>query len=307
MLRPGFEPGSRDRERSSSGDYSQRNISFVELDYDQYRTKLIKWFKRRKTKDWKRYIRCLDQTMSGKVIRHPKELLELFKDRSRHYKVAVRNFLKFLVEEAYFTKSQIIDYQEVIKLERAGIRPVSQAFTTTENILKAYNYLKEIGSTKKLIVLKLLVLSGLRLTEACDILNNFNKSELTILEDKRIARYDLLAMYKRIGSSKAKAEVTKRAWVAYMPLELAEELLEICPIEVSEEAMKGKKFCNGIILPNQTRKWFSNFLKDNGVPERVIEFITGKTPERVLRQFYFDLLKEADEWYSRIVDKFPLL
>ncbi len=275
------------------------------MDYDAYRSELLQWFKRKGIKDGMKYIRYLDRMLSSKVIRHPRELAQIVQDKTRHHKVAIRNFLKFLVESGYYTKSQIIDYQEVVKLGRTGIRPVSQAFTTTENILKAYNYLKSINSTKKILILKLLIFSGVRLSEACDILNNFNKSELTILGDKGIARYDLLAMYKRIGSSKAKAEVTKRAWVVYIPADFAKELLEVCPIDVSEEAMKGKRFCNGIILPNQTRKWFSNFLKDNGVPERVIEFITGKTPERVLRQFYFDLLKEADEWYSKVVDKFP--
>jgi intergrase/recombinase len=296
VLRPGFEPGSRDREW----------CQFVELNYDEYRAELVQWFKRRGIRDGMKYIRYLDRMLSGRVIRHPRELAQIVQDKTRHHKVAVRDFLKFLVESGYYTKSQIIDYQEVVKLGRTGIRPASQAFTTTDKIIQAFEYLKSINSTKKILILKLLVFSGLRLTEACDILKNFNESELIILEDKKIARYDLLAMYKRIGSSKAKAEVTKRAWVAYIPADFAKELLEVCPIEVSEEAMKGKRFCNGIILPNQTRKWFSNFLKDNGVPERVIEFMTGKTPERVLRQFYFDLLKEADEWYFRIVDKFPI-
>ncbi len=253
-----------------------------------------------------KYIKYLDRMLSGKVIKHPRELAAIVADKTRHHKVAVRDFLKFLIEKGYFTKSQIIDYQEVVKLERTGIRPASQAFTTTDKIIQAYEYLKSINS-KKIVILKLLTYSGLRLTEACDLLSNFRADELAIMEDKGIARYDLLAMYKRIGSSKARAEVTKRAWVAYMPLEFAKQLMEICPLDnISEEALKGKRFAKGIVLPNQFRKWFSNHLKDLGVPERVIEFMTGKTSERVLRQFYFDLLKEADEWYSRIVDKFPI-
>ena len=298
MLRPGFEPGSRDREWGR----------FVELNYDEYRAELVQWFKKRGIKDGMKYIKYLDRMLSGKVIKHPRELAQVVEGKTRHHKVAVRDFLKFLVERGYFTKSQIIDYQEVVKLERTGIRPASQAFTTTDRIIQAYEYLKSINSEKKIIILKLLTYSGLRLTEACDLLSNFRADELTILEDKGIARYDLLAMYKRIGSSKAKAEVTKRAWVAYMPLDFAKQLMEICPLDdISEEALKGKRFAKGIVLPNQFRKWFSNHLKDLGVPESVIEFMTGKTPEKVLRQFYFDLLKDADEWYSRIVDKFPAL
>jgi len=299
MLRPGFEPGSRDRESS-----------FAVLNYSEHKSELIDWFKRRISKEtYKRYINFLDEMLANKIVSSPKELVDTLteyeqrtgKRVERHRKIAIRNYLNFLVERGYYRKSQIIDYLPVLKLERTGIREAKKAFTTEEKIVQAHGYLKEKGDKKRLLIFYLMLFGGLRLSEACDILNNFRKGELQI--KGRIARYDLLEMYKRLNSTKARAETTKRAWVAYMPSWVAEQLEKM---EVKEDILRGKHFCNGIILPNMLRKWFSNFLKNDGVPERTIEFMTGKTSDSVLRQFYFELLEEADEWYAKIVDKFPI-
>ena len=302
MLRPGFEPGSRDRESSFS--------NLAVLDYSRHRNEFIEWVsKDRLPKTWQRYVKFLDEILIEKVIKSPKELAEhlrKFERRTgkkveRHRKLAIRNYLNFLVESGKARKSQVIDYYPVLKLEKTGIREASKSFTTEENIIKAHKHLKERNDEARLLTFYLMLFGGLRLTEACDVLNNFNKEELTVIGN--IARYDLLQMYKRINSTKAKADKSKRAWVVYMPVWIAEKLRRI---EIKEDILRGRHFCNGIILPNMLRKFFSNFLKDNGVEERIIEFMTGKTAEKILRQFYFELLRDSDEEYARIVDKFPI-
>ncbi|RLI81635.1 hypothetical protein DRP04_05685 [Archaeoglobales archaeon] len=246
-----------------------------------------------------RYINNLDKTIAGKKINDPSELAKLFEGKSKHYKVAVRDFMKFLIEKGYRRYSQLVDFQAVIKIPSSGIRPSSEKFTTAERIIEAYNLADE---TRKLVI-KLLVYTGQRLIEIVDLLNNFDERELVILEDLGIARYDLLAMYKRIGSNKANAEQTKRAWVAYMPADFARQLKRV---QVSYDSLKGENLANNIVQPNQLRSWFSDFMDEQGVPEDVIEFMTGKTPENILRKHYKNLEKKADRHYARVVDKFPI-
>jgi intergrase/recombinase len=270
------------------------------IDYDRYREEFIRWIKEEKRlSEADRYISHLDKTIAGKKINDPNELAKLFEDKSKHYRVAVRDFLKFLIQKGHRRYSQIVDFQAVIKIPSSGIRPSSEKFTDTESIIKAY----EVVDDLRKLVIRLLVYSGQRLIEIVDMLNNFDERELIILEDKGIARYDLLAMYKRIGSNKANAEQTKRAWVAYMPADFAKQLRRV---QVSYDSLKGKNLALGIIYPNQLRSWFTDFMDEHGVPEDVIEFMTGKTPETVLRKHYKGLEKKADRYYAKIVDKFPL-
>jgi len=121
------------------------------------------------------------------------------------------------------------------------------------------------------------------LQEAADILNNFDENELFV--NGNYARYDLLAMYKRISSKKAEvSEVTKREVVAYMPVWLANKLRKM---QVNYDSYKSAKDLSfGIVSATQVRKWFSDTLDDLNVEEKLINFITGKTPENVLRKHY---------------------
>ncbi len=248
----------------------------------------------------------------GRIITSPRELAEFIdeyerrmgKKMSKNRKNAIRVYLRFLVKKGYYRQSQVVDYYPILETERSGIRQTE--IPTDEQIIKAHEFLLE--SVKRdpkyeanLLVFYLQVFGGVRLIEACDILNNFTEEELTIKEN--FARYDLLTMYKRIGSTKAKAEKSKRAWVCYMPIWVAKKLKRI---NVSYSSLKGDKYCNGIVTGIGVREWFSTFLGRLKVEERIIEFMTGKTPSTILRKHYLDLLREADEEYPRIVDKFPI-
>ncbi|WP_048085924.1 integrase [Archaeoglobus veneficus] len=187
----GFSP---ERLETASG-----KISEAIIDYDRYRDEFVHWMREeKKLKNWKEYAGKLDKLLKGKKINSPQKLYEIFKDEPKTSKVAIKDFMKFLIETGKRTKSQLIDFQAVIKIPKSGIRPASEAFTTTEKIIEA---LKEVKDEKKRLMIKLLAYSGLRLSEAVELLKNFNPKELTILPDLGIARYDLLAMYKRVGRS----------------------------------------------------------------------------------------------------------
>jgi len=198
----------------------------------------------------------------------------------------------------------VVDYYPILETESSGIRQTE--IPTDEQIIKAHEFLLErVKSDPKyeanLLAFYLQVFGGVRLIEAVDILNNFVEGELTTKEN--FARYDLLKMYKRIGSTKAKAEKSKRAWVCYMPVWVAEKLKRV---DVSYSSLKGEKYCNGIVTGIGVREWFSTFLGRLKVEERIIEFMTGKTPSTILRRHYLDLLVEADNLYSQLLHKFPI-
>jgi len=290
---------------------------FAVLEYSKHRAEFIQWVSEgRSISTWQPYVRYLDEMLSGRVITSPRELAEFIDEyerrngrkMSKNRKNAIKVYLKFLVKKGYARQSQVVDYYPLLETGKSGIRKTP--IPTDEQIIKAHEYLLELVEKKEslkydpeanLLAFYLQVFGGVRLTEACDILNNFDERELTIKDN--FARYDLLELYKRIRSTKAKAEASKRAWVCYMPVWVAKKLKRI---EVSYGSLKGDRYCNGIVTGIGVREWFSSFLARNKVEERIIEFMTGKTPSTILRKHYLDLLREADEWYSRIVDKFPI-
>ncbi len=235
-----------------------------------------------------RYISYLDKLIGDRKIYTPHELAEIFEDKSKNAKVAIRNFMRFLIRKGYRTKSQLIDFQEVIRVEKSGVRDPAKAFTTTENILKALEHVKddEVRTT----MIKLLAFTGLRLREAVTLLSEFDKKNLEIVG--KVARYKL----HKVGKN-------KKAFYAFMPAEFARKLKRM---KVTEGMFKGDKLAGGIILPNMLRKWNANFLKSQGISEVEIDFIQGRTPEKVIAKHYLMLLDTATKEYEKVVDGFPI-
>ena len=196
---------------------------FAVLEYSKHRNEFIEWVSEgRSISTWQPYVRYLDEMLSGRVITSPRELAEFIDEyerrngrkMSKNRKNAIRIYHKFLVKKGYYRQSQVGDYYPLLETGKSGIRKTP--IPTDEQIIKAHEYLLKHNLEANLLAFYLQVFGGVRLTEACDILNNFDERELTIKDN--FARYDLLELYKRIRSTKAKAEASKRAWVCYMPV-----------------------------------------------------------------------------------------
>jgi len=258
------------------------------IDYQKYREEFIEWIKKESPSTAKEYIRHLDKLIGDKKINTPHELAEIFEDKSKNAKVAIRNFMRFLIRKGYRTKSQLIDFQEVIKVPKSGVRDPDKAFTTTEKILEALEHVK--GDEVRTTMIKLLAFTGLRLREAVALLNDFDEKNLEIVG--KVARYKL----HKVGKS-------KKAFYAFMPAEFAKKLKRM---KVTESMFKGDRLAGGIILPNMLRKWNANFLKSQGISEVDIDFIQGRTPEKIIAKHYLMLLDTATKLYEKVVDKFPI-
>ena len=63
------------------------------------------------------------------------------------------------------------------------------------------------------------------------------------------------------------------------------------------------RFCRFSLPAKYPRKWNYNFLILNGVPESVADFIQGRASITVGSMHYLAKVKQADEWYSRVVGK----
>jgi len=297
--------GGRDSNpRTPTGrDPESGNGDFAVLEYSKHRTEFIEWISQdRSPATYQPYIKYLDEMLAGRTISTPRKLAELISEieqrrgrkLSKNRINAIRVYLQFLLKRGYYRKSQIVDYYPILETKKSGVRRME--IPTDEIIAKAHQYLKTKGDESILLAFYLQVFGGVRLIEACDILNNFSPDELTLKEN--FARYDLLNMYKRINSSKARAEASKRAWVCYIPIWVAKKLRKI---NLPYRRLKGDRYCNGIVTGIQIREWFSSFLARHKVEERIIEFMTGKTPSTILRRHYIDLLRESDEVYSKLV------
>jgi len=92
---------------------------------------------------------------------------------------------------------------------------------------------------------------------------------------------------------------TKNVYYAYMPKDFA---LELKRINLSRKAIINR-FCRFSLPAKYLRKWNYNFLILNGVPESVADFIQGRASITVGSMHYLAKVKQADEWYNRVVDK----
>lgn len=290
----------------------------VEIDYDLYSEEFSDWIFTQTAEDSaKQYIRDLDKTISGKVIDDPSEIAKIFDDKPRHYRTAVRNFMRFLIQRGYFKASELADYQNVVKLEAS--KPRLNELTETEKILEA---LRKVNETKELMI-KLLAYSGIRLKEGVLLFNYFDENKINYRGD--VAFYDMKDITEKKLVSK---NATQFSYVAFMPTRFANELREKLPMNVNEGMFKGDRLAKKIIYAKQLRKWFSYHIKKEisekqielrNTPDLITNFMQGhvvlstvyQNPQYVDMRFshnaltknYSDLIKDAVNLYSKM--EFP--
>lgn len=269
------------------------------INYQDYREEFVEWLYKNVNDDSARqYVRDMDNTLLGVEIEEPNQLAKIFGEKSHHYKIAVRDFLKFLVRNGYYKASEIYDYQNVVKIPTNSVR--TNRFTDTDAILKALNTV----NGEKSLMIKLLGYTGLRMSEGMLLLENFNEENLEFNGD--VACYNM----EEIMQLKTKSENnTKNTFDAFMPAEFASKLERT---SIGKGKLKGDRLANGIIYANQLRKWHTNFLKAQirekelnfGVaPETVINYVQGRVSKSILSRHYLDLKEDAVKLYEGL--EFP--
>jgi len=218
-----------------------------------------------------------------KPISSSRELFELVssvKAGKRHLCMAIRDLLKFYEAFELMGEDSIMKYRKVVKIPRTN----SDDYIPEDS--KVIETFRKMEDERYRLVFKLLAFSGIRLREAVYLVNNFDRNKLILNE--KIAKYPLSLNRK-----------TKRSFYAYMPRNFA---LELKRLDITEHGVKSYFNKRGLAA-KYLRKWNYNFLILNGVPESVADFIQGRASITVGSMHYLAKVKQADEWYSRVVEK----
>mgnify|MGYP000389064932 CR=1 FL=1 len=281
MLRPGFEPGSPARKDSTG----------FTINYSAVKEEFKQWlYNRIDISTATYYLHYLDK-YANKEIKSPEDLYSILRDIEgkgvrRWVSKAFRNLLTFY-EEVKGIDSTILDkFRKVCRIEQADVRDV---FIDDSELIDAY---KSLRDEKSKLLFELLVYSGIRLRQAIEMLKNFDPQNLIIIEDKGIARYPILSLSKG----------QKKGFFAYMPADFAKKLRKI---EISYSHAKDL-IRHDRVSANSIRKWHYNFLIMHGVPPEVADFIQGRRPATVGAMHYLAKARQADEFYSKVVELFPL-
>jgi len=255
--------------------------------YKQNKKTFKEWlFKRIDKKTAETYLYYLDKYL-GNVYssKDMQELLINIESGRNWFVKAVRNLLNFAEERDDFTLEYLTKMRRVLKVQKTGVREV---FITNEEIIEAYKHIKDCVKA----IFKLMVYSGVRLSQIYRILGDLDHSKFVI--KNKITRYPIAEISK--GEKKG-------FWV-YMPRDFINELENVELPYSYNKLQKMVRF--GRVCPNTIRKWNYNFLILNEVPESVADFIQGRSSVTVGSAHYLNKTKHADEWYSKIVDKFPI-
>ncbi len=153
---------------------------------------------------------------------------------------------------------------------------------TIKKVLETYAKI----TPKYKVVFKLLLFSGIRVTEAIQFFKEYDRDKVEIKGD--MARYPLFALRKN-----------KRSYFVYFPAKMVDEIqrAEYTPRGISNAFIRAG-------LPSKyLRKWNYNFLIMHNVPESVADFIQGRSPLSIGSMHYLAKVKQADYWYSKVVEE----
>ena len=213
-------------------------------------------------------------------IRDPMQLfkqIESVEKGKRYFCLAIRDLLNFYEAFSLMDEVSLHRYRKVVRIPPTR---VDDYIPETEKVVSAF---KEIEDKRYRLFFKLLAFSGIRLTEAFYLFTHFDQDR--IITNRAVARYPLHLDRK-----------TKRVFSAYMPEVFASELQKMV---IKEENVK--RYITKRMPSKYIRKWQYNFLISNSVPESVCDFIQGRAPSTVGSMHYLAKVKQADEWYAKVV------
>jgi len=239
--------------------------------WNLYKEQFAEWLSRRvATQTAKDYLNALTKFFDKYTIKTIRDLRKASEELNykKNYMKGLRNFINFLVEEEILDEGTATLLKRPLKIKRGTPR---QIFITTEELKGAYNYLKEKHGESAEVLLKLLIFTGLRLSQVVRLLNSYDQKNLVVVNDK-VARYPMLSLSRG----------HKKAFWAYMPTDFA-------------------LTAYGRVSPSTIRKWQYDVLTDH-MSFEIADFIQGRSAQTVGERHYSNLTKKADEAYSKVVD-----
>jgi intergrase/recombinase len=228
-----------------------------------------------------RYIHDLTRDLPRLItspITDPQEIVELI-EKNKYRGALIRNYLNFLFKNQYITKESAEMFKGVIPKRKVG----TDNFVPSDDVCKtAFNNLE---NDRDRTVFKILMFSGIRITEVVKMVSEYNPSKLIVKGN--FIKYSL--DWDR-GN--------KRVSYVYLPLSMKDELHKF----YLTHKIVGSLQKSGL-SPKYLRKWFYNFAIYNGVPESVADYIEGRAGSTVGSLHYLARSQQSDFWYQKLVEK----
>jgi len=257
----------------------QRLSEPVLIDYSSLKEDFNKWIHMRvDSKTANCYINYLNKYLDGATIESIDDLIEICLTVNKGWNwfaKAVRNLINYCVERRIISKGWAAELKEILKLKKDG----TDTFVPSDESVK--EALKVNDDERIKLLLKLLLYSGIRITEAIKLLGEFDPNRLHF--NGNVAYYDL--DWKR-GN--------KNSFKAFMPIELAKELKRI---HLTENIIH--KNLKGNLKLKHSRNWFINKMVELGVPESIIQFMIGHGNGTVLKTNYLEKLNNSVKFYKK--------
>ncbi len=280
----GFEPAT----------FASSRLSIKEL-CSKYQRQFKKYLENRVKKGElsertaKDYLSALNRNLTD--IFYPDELEELILNiKGDKFAKGLRNFFNFLEEEKRLAAINGINLERWRSKTFIRKYRAREEFISDDELKEAfYSYIRKINNDEIELVFLLLVYSGLRLTHLIEALQNYKSSNVVKVNDE-VNRYPIAFVSKG----------RKKAYWLYYP-----SWIELKRVKKGYSYFE-KNLAYKRVTATNIRRWNYNFLVVNRVPESVADYIQGRASVTVGSSHYLAKTMQADEWYSRIVDKFPI-
>ena len=228
-----------------------------------------------------RYMHDLTRNLPHLItspVSSPQELINIIGE-NKYSGALIRNYINFLESNQYIHQEVARKFKAVIPRRKTG---VDNYVPIDNTIVEAFRHLQ---SERDKIVFKLLMFSGIRISEAIKMLTEFDESKLTVNE--KFMKYSL-----------SWDRGNKRVSYVYLPISMKNELHRF----YLTHKIVGSLQKSGL-SPKYLRKWFYNFAIYNGVPESVADYIEGRAGSTVGSLHYLARTQQADFWYQKLVEK----
>ena len=252
------------------------------IQYDEVKADFEKWLYNRISKQTaESYIRYLDRYLKGTIIEDTEDLIEISHAVYvgwNWYAKGTRNVINYFTEKRLISKEWSIELKETLKIKKDG----TDTFVPKDEMVRSV--IAKCNNENMKLLMKLIYFSGIRITEAVKILNEFDETKVHYEEE--VAYYDL--DWER-GN--------KKAFKAFMPAMFAQKLKKT---KIAEDS--AKKYIREKGLP---LKYGRNFFIDKCVKakiqESLIKYMIGHSDGSVLMTNYLDKLNNSVDSYKRVV------
>ena len=226
----------------------------------------------------------LKKYFNGLILTSPQNIIDYLsrmKTTSKYPILALRVYIKYLVETGQLQSNEADNLRRVLKVKKSQ----PDTYVPTDEVVKgAFSKIKD---ERVKLYFEILAYSGVRVTEMAKMFSDFEKKNLTILDN--YARYSL--NFKR-GQ--------KNSFYIYMPIEVANKVKRL--YKVDAKTMTKMFDQQSGLTPKYLRKWFYNKAIMAGVPESVADFYEGRSPATVGSSNYLGKTQQGDHWYETAME-----